>query len=152
MTCFAAVIDPAAGTIAYANAGQNFPYVLRRGGTGALDDAQIIAASGNPLGDPNLAQSLHRGSVPIHPGDVLVTFTDGVVERQNPIGKLFGDRRLRAVFKGQRIDDAAALADLRHRVVQTIDAFAEGTTAQDDVTFVLCLFEPAAAKRLRTAS
>src|SRR5262249_50557702 len=86
MTCFAAVIDPGANTLSYANAGQNFPYVMRRGGDGALDEAQIIAASGNPLGDPHVQQSLRRGSVPMRQGDLLVTFTDGVVERQNPMG------------------------------------------------------------------
>ena len=35
----------------------------------------IIAASGNPLGDPNMAQSVRRGAVPMHPGDMLMTFS-----------------------------------------------------------------------------
>jgi len=151
MTCFAAVVDPGASTLWFANAGQNFPYVLRRSTAGALDDAQIIAASGNPLGDRTVTQTLRRGSVPIHPGDVLVTFTDGVVERSNPTGKLFGDRRLRAVFRGQRIETPDDLIGLRERVVQAIDAFADGTTSQDDVTFVLVQSEPMVG-RMRTAS
>lgn len=151
MTCFAAVLDPGAGTLWFANAGQNFPYVLRRGASGELDEAQIIAASGNPLGDPTVQQTLRRGSVPIKPGDVLVAFTDGVVERSNPAGKLFGDRRLRAVFRGQRVESPAELLSLRERVIGAIDAFADGTTSQDDVTFVLVQCDAAAA-RLRTAS
>ncbi len=151
MTCFAAVLDPNAGTLWFANAGQNFPYVLRRGSTGALDDAQIIAASGNPLGDPSVQQTLRRGSVPLRSGDVLVTFTDGVVERSNPTGKLFGDRRLRAVFRGQKVDSEDELVALRERVVTAIDTFADGTTAQDDVTFVLVQCESTAG-RMRTAS
>jgi serine phosphatase RsbU (regulator of sigma subunit) len=151
MTCFAAVVDPGAGQITYANAGQNFPYVMRRGGDGAFDEAQIIAASGNPLGDRDVTQVLRRGSVPLRPGDLLVAFTDGVVERQNPVGKLFGDRRLRTVFKGARVEDGEALAALRTRVVEAVDAFAEGTDAQDDVTFVLVLSLPAQARRARSA-
>jgi serine phosphatase RsbU (regulator of sigma subunit)/HAMP domain-containing protein len=152
MTCFAAVVDPAGKQLAYANAGQNFPYVMRRGGDGVLDEAQIIAASGNPLGDRDVPQVLRRGTVSMQPGDVLVAFTDGVVERQNPVGKLFGDRRLRGVFKGARIDAADDLAKLRLDVVRAVDAFAEGTDSQDDVTFVLVLSEPALDKRVRSAS
>jgi phosphoserine phosphatase RsbU/P len=152
MTCFSAVLDPTASTVHYANAGQNFPYVMRRGSDGAFDEAQIIAASGNPLGDRSVQQTLRRGSVPMHAGDMLVAFTDGVVERSNPGGKLFGDRRLRGVFRGQQVDTGGELIDLRERIVTAIDAFADGTTAQDDVTFVLVQCEPADARRQRTAS
>lgn len=147
MTCFAAVADPGEGTLTYANAGQNFPYVMRRAATGLLDEAQIIAASGNPLGDPTVQQHLRRGVVPLRSGDVLVAFTDGVVERQNPSGKLFGDRRLRAVFRGRRVHDDGELIELRERLVQAVEAFAEGTVAQDDVTFVLVQVAPAEAHR-----
>lgn len=152
MTCFAAVVDAPAATLHYANAGQNFPYVLRRNAAGALDDAQIIAVSGNPLGDPRIPHSVRRGSVAMHPGDVLVTFTDGVVERQNPLGKLFGDRRLRAVFRGKKVDAEAQLLALREEVVRSVEAFAAGTTSQDDVTFVLVQSVPAQGKSVRTAS
>jgi serine phosphatase RsbU (regulator of sigma subunit) len=152
MTCFAAVIDPPASTLHYANAGQNFPYVMRRGATGTLSDAQIIAASGNPLGDPNVQQTLRRGSVPMRPGDLLVAFTDGVVERANPQGKLFGDRRLRSVLAGQEVDAEDALEILRERIVSAVDVFAGGTDQQDDVTFVLLQYRPAQAKSQRTAS
>jgi phosphoserine phosphatase RsbU/P len=137
MTCLAVLIEPDARALAYANAGQNFPYVMRRGDDGALDEAQIIAASGNPLGDPAMPVRLRRGTVALEPGDVLVAFTDGVVERQNPAGRLFGDRRLRAVFRGRRAEHDEDLLDLRTRLVEAVEAFAEGSTAQDDVTFVL---------------
>lgn len=152
MTCFAAVVDPAASTLHYANAGQNFPYVLCRSPKGSLDDAQIIAVSGNPLGDPHIAQSIRSGSRPMHPGDVLVVFTDGVVERQNPMGKLFGDRRLRTVFHGKKVDGEAQLLALREEVVRSVEAFAAGTTAQDDITFVLVQSVPAEGRSVRTAS
>ncbi len=157
MTCFCAVIDPAtgpgAGQIHYANAGQNFPYVMRRGAEGSLDSAQIIAASGNPLGDPRLTQNVRRGSVALRPGDVLVVFTDGVVERQSPTGKLFGDRRLRTVLHGQRAVSERELLALRQRVVDAVDEFAEGTVAADDLTLVLVQYDPDIARdQVRTAS
>jgi predicted signal transduction protein with EAL and GGDEF domain len=98
LTGFAAVFDSQTGTLQYANAGQNFPYVITRGGGGVLERASIIAASGNPLGDRNIAVEIRKGSLQMRPGDLFVCFTDGVVERANKAGKLFGDRRLRSAL------------------------------------------------------
>ncbi|MBA3396237.1 MAG: SpoIIE family protein phosphatase [Deltaproteobacteria bacterium] len=143
MTAFAAVFDSMNGILHYANAGQNFPYVVKLGATRILEDASIIAASGNPLGDRNIAVEIRRGSLQLRPGDLFVCFTDGVVERANPSGKLFGDRRLRSALTGQPLPDGPALARLRDLVVNTLEAYAEGTLAEDDMTLVLCHYDPA---------
>ncbi len=142
MTAFASVFDSANGILHYANAGQNFPYVIKLGATRLLEDASIIAASGNPLGDRSIAVEIRRGSLQMRPGDLFVCFTDGVVERSNPAGKLFGDRRLRNTLTGQPLPDADSLVVLRDRLVTTLDTYGEGTAAEDDVTFVLCQFDP----------
>jgi len=142
MTAFSAVFDSANGILHYANAGQNFPYVIKLGATRLLEDASIIAASGNPLGDRNIAVEIRRGSLQLRPGDLFVCFTDGVVERSNPAGKLFGDRRLRNTLTGQPLPDSPALITLRDRLVSTLDKYGEGSAAEDDVTFVLCQFDP----------
>jgi serine phosphatase RsbU (regulator of sigma subunit) len=142
MTAFAAVFDSTSGALHYANAGQNFPYVMKLGAQRVIGNASIIAASGNPLGDRNIAVEIRRGSVQLSPGDVFVCFTDGVVERANRAGKLFGDRRLRSALTGQPVPDGAALVQLRDHVVNALEAHAEGVTADDDITFVLCQFDP----------
>lgn len=143
MTAFAAVFDSSTGALHYANAGQNFPYVIKLGTTRVLEEASIIAASGNPLGDRHIAVEIRRGSLQLRPGDLFVCFTDGVVERANPAGKLFGDRRLRGAFTGQALPDGNALVRLRDQLVQMLDHYAEGTNAEDDITFVLCHYDPA---------
>jgi len=147
MTAFAAVFDSANGILHYANAGQNFPYVIKLGATRVLEEASIIAASGNPLGDRNIAVEIRRGSLQLRAGDLFVCFTDGVVERANPAGKLFGDRRLRGALTGQPLADGNALIRLRDGIVQTLERYAEGATADDDITFVLCQFDPVSAQR-----
>lgn len=146
MTAFVAVFDAKAGTIQYANAGQNFPYVLHMDDGRRLDKSTIIAASGNPLGDRVLKLDIRRGALQLQPGDLFVAFTDGVVERQAPTGKLFGDRRLRSIFTGRSLPpDGVALTTLRNEVRAAIETFAQGTIAQDDITFVLCHYDPHAA-------
>ncbi len=146
MTAFAAVFDSQTGQVQYANAGQNFPYVMRMKQGRTLGDSMIIAASGNPLGDRLVRQDIRRGAVQLQPGDLFVAFTDGVVERQAPSGKLFGDRRLRNIFAGRDVPtDPGALPGLRELVRGAIDKFAEGTAVQDDITFVLCQYDPPVA-------
>jgi sigma-B regulation protein RsbU (phosphoserine phosphatase) len=144
MTAFAAVFDSQSGALHYANAGQNFPYVMKLGQTRILEQASIIAASGNPLGDRNIQVEIRRGALQLRPGDLFVCFTDGVVERANKAGKLFGDRRLRSALTGQAIPDSSALAPLCERILAALEAHAEGVQADDDVTFVLCQFDPPA--------
>ena len=107
----------------------------------SLEDASIIAASGNPLGDRNIAVEIRRGSLQLRPGDLFVCFTDGVVERANPAGKLFGDRRLRNALTGQPVPDGGALISCAIRLAM-VEKYAEGATAQDDITFVLCQYDP----------
>ena len=144
MTAFAAVFDSQTGVLHYANAGQNFPYVIKLGHTRVLEEASIIAASGNPLGDRNIQVEIRRGTLQLRPGDLFVCFTDGVVERANPAGKLFGDRRLRSALTGQALPDGPALVQLRDRVIAALERHAEGQLAEDDITFVLCQFDPPA--------
>jgi serine phosphatase RsbU (regulator of sigma subunit) len=142
MTAFAAVFDGATGVLHYANAGQNFPYVMRLGATRLVEDANIIAAAGNPLGDRQIQVEIRRGSLQLQPGDLFVCFTDGLVERANPAGKLFGDRRLRNSLKGQPLPDGPALVTLRDHVLALVEAHAAGEVASDDITFVLCQYDP----------
>jgi len=142
MTAFAALFDSATGVLHYANAGQNFPYVLKLAASRVLGDASIIAASGNPLGDRSIAVEIRRGSLQLRPGDLFVCFTDGLVERANPAGTLFGDRRLRNALIGEPLADGAALVTLRDRIVQAVEQYSEGAVADDDVTLVLCQFDP----------
>jgi len=144
MTAFAAVFDSQSGALHYANAGQNFPYVMKLGQTRVLEQASIIAASGNPLGDRNIAVEIRRGALQLRPGDLFVCFTDGVVERANPQGKLFGDRRLRSALTGQQVADASSLVVLRDRVLAALDRHAEGGQPDDDITLVFCQFDPPA--------
>jgi sigma-B regulation protein RsbU (phosphoserine phosphatase) len=146
MTAFAAVFESATGALHYANAGQNFPYVIKLGAARVLEQASIIAASGNPLGDPQIAVEIRRGSLQLRPGDLFVCFTDGVVERANPAGKLYGDRRLRQALTGQALPDGGALIRLRDQIVRSVEHHAEGLLAEDDITLVLCHFDPPASR------
>lgn len=126
MTCLAAVFDPAARMLSLANAGHPFPLLVRQG------IVHPLMAEGAPLGAAPDSQYAAI-QVAVEPGDLLVSFTDGVVECENPLGEQFSERRLRAV--AQRAAPGGALK-VRDAVVDALIAFRQDTPMNDDLTLI----------------
>ena len=86
-----AVVDPVTGTLHYANAGHP-PPVLVRGGEEAI---LLDVSSAPPLGALPFA-SYHEVEATLEPGDTVLLYTDGLVERRRePLTD--GLERLRAL-------------------------------------------------------
>jgi serine phosphatase RsbU (regulator of sigma subunit) len=130
MTCFASIIDLRARTITFANAGHNFPYLYRTRGGG--DDLQILMSRGNPLGD-SPESTWDARSQPIEPGDVLVWYTDGVVECESIRGEQYGEKRFRAAIRQAAALDARAMRD---SVLRGAQEFYGAQPRKDDITMV----------------
>ena len=91
VTCFYAILDPKSGSLSYANAGHDLPYLHRRGG-----EAEELRARGMPLGlMPRM--SYEEGEVSLRKGDCVLFYTDGLVEAHGPKGEMFGFPRLRVL-------------------------------------------------------
>jgi serine phosphatase RsbU (regulator of sigma subunit) len=130
MTCFAAIVDPKARTITYANAAHNFPYLFRAGdGKGEFGSLMI---RGNRLGDERSSKYDSKTQTLV-PGDVIVLYTDGLVECEGPSGE-YGEKRFRASVKR-----AAALdpTDMRDAIVADATTFYGDTTRKDDITLIV---------------
>ncbi|WP_405739400.1 SpoIIE family protein phosphatase [Streptomyces sp. NBC_01525] len=84
-TCIYAVYDPHAGECRMASAGHLPPVVVRPGPRPAL----VHLPTGAPLGVGGVP--FEQTAVPLHPGDRLVLYTDGLVEtRDTPIDRRLG--------------------------------------------------------------
>jgi sigma-B regulation protein RsbU (phosphoserine phosphatase) len=92
-----------------------------------------LAAGGLPLGIMADAD-FREGRTKLHPGDVLVIYSDGVSEATNPAGEEFGPTRLYEVVS--RNLDASA-AGIRDRIESALTKFCQGTPAADDITLVI---------------
>lgn len=129
MTAFYAVFDPTAGTLTYASAGHNPPRLLR--GTdhsrSVLNRAQRL-----PLGIKSEEQYLEQ-VVPLNLGDMVVFFTDGVIEAVNADGEVFGSNRFDACL--QKAPPSAADAVLA--ILAELSDFTAGIPAADDRTLVI---------------
>jgi sigma-B regulation protein RsbU (phosphoserine phosphatase) len=128
VTLFYAELDPRTGSLSFINAGHNPPLIAHEGGT-----LEQLAAGGLPLGI--MPDSDYReGRTQLRPGDVLVSYSDGVTETQNPKGEEFGTVRLQEVVS-QNIDRSAAA--IRDKIEAALSAFAQGTPAVDDITLLI---------------
>lgn len=70
------VVDPLAGELVVSNAGHPAPVLLRTDGTAH----QLPDADGCPLAV--LAEDRHESRVPVRAGDIVLLFTDGLIERR----------------------------------------------------------------------
>ncbi len=126
VTLLYAFVDPMEGVMHYANAGHNYPVLLN-------DQVTELKLAGLPLGVDGDTEYEER-SVPLHPGDSVVFYTDGVVEAFNPHGELFGFDRLLTLLDQHR---TLSPKDLVHEVVAAVEAFAQDTAQSDDITVVV---------------
>lgn len=89
VTCLIAVLEPASGHLRFANAGHNLPLVRGQHGVRSL------MARGMPLGLLP-AMEYEEQEAMIEPGELLMLYSDGIVEARNSQRELFGDKRLAA--------------------------------------------------------
>ena len=129
VTLFYAELSPKDGMLSFLNAGHNPPLIVHSGGT-----MEQLAAGGLPLGIMADAD-FREGRTTLHPGDVLVIYSDGVSEAVNPAGEEFGPTRLYEVV-ARNLD--ASAAGIRDRIESALTKFCEGTPAADDITLVIC--------------
>lgn len=135
-TAFLGILEPATGRLRYTNAGHNPPLVLRASGA-----AEELASTGVPLGLLPQA-SYGAGETVLGPEDLLVLYTDGLVEANDPEGNEYGLEHLAETCLRHRGGSCQALAQA---LTQDLEAFARGVPFADDRTLVLArrLEEPA---------
>ena len=98
------MLDPRAGRLSYANAGH--PHAFRVPRTGAPERLESTAP---PLGLAAVG-TIQRRQVPWTPGaDLLVLWTDGLVDARNEAGEAFGERRLLENISGHRAESPEAI-------------------------------------------
>ena len=142
VTLFYAELNPELGRLTFLNAGHNPPLIVHAGGT-----MEQLASGGLPLGIMADAE-FREGRTQLHPGDVLVIYSDGVSEAVNPTGEEFGPTRLYEVV-ARNLD--ASASGIRDRIESALTKFCQGTPAADDITLVIVKRNAEAAEVLAAA-
>jgi sigma-B regulation protein RsbU (phosphoserine phosphatase) len=124
-TAVLAQLDPASGEIEYVNAGHNPPFLRRADGR-----LEALDAGGLPLGIQ--ADGAYRADrVKLAPGDVLVCYSDGVVEARSSAGDEYGEKRLRELLREPAPGGAA---EMLGRVMGAVEAHTGDAPRADDET------------------
>jgi len=95
---------------------------------------RTIQAEGFPLGlFPNA--EYEEFTLSTQPGDLIVFFSDGIVDAQNATGEMFGDDRLTNVLRTQPQPTTAATT--AEAILDAVAHFQSGTAHFDDETVVV---------------
>jgi serine phosphatase RsbU (regulator of sigma subunit) len=125
VTCFYAILDPKSGTLRYANAGHDLPYLHREG------NAEELRARGMPLGLMP-AMGYEEKEIVLNSGEAALLYSDGLVEAHDPKGEMFGFPRLRAL-----IAERGEESFLEDSLLEELYTFVgEGWEQEDDITLL----------------
>jgi serine phosphatase RsbU (regulator of sigma subunit) len=128
VTAFLAQIDCQRGELTCCNAGQFPPILVRSNGQTALLE------TGGPLLGAIEDAEFHAEGLTLEPGDVLVVYSDGVLECRNASGEEFGlDRILESVRCAKQQSAHATLMTL----LSTLQDFSNGGPLCDDVSLTI---------------
>jgi len=126
VTAFYGLLDATNRTLTYTNAGHNPPLLMDAEGA-----ARFINPGGVPLGMFRDTR-YYEHYLTIEPGQLLLIYTDGVTEANNPDGEEYGlERLVRAVKDGRHLSARALIDFIQKDVIEWTD----GLGATDDITF-----------------
>jgi serine phosphatase RsbU (regulator of sigma subunit) len=138
VTCFYAILDPKSGTLSYANAGHDLPYLRRRSG-----ECEELRARGMPLGlMPGMGYE--EKEIELDVGESALFYSDGLVEAHDPKGEMFGFPRLRAL-----IAEHAEERSLGDFLMDELYSFVGEDWEQEDDITLLTLERSATRRRIR---
>jgi serine phosphatase RsbU (regulator of sigma subunit) len=126
MTAFAAVVDTVSGEVVFANAGQNFPYLISERGIEAL------VARGNSLGATAEAH-FESHTRQMSPGDRLLLYTDGITEAGSPFMEPWGEKRFRAAITAMSGERATRIPEL---LLEEVEEYIKTVEISDDITML----------------
>jgi sigma-B regulation protein RsbU (phosphoserine phosphatase) len=122
------------GRLGFTNAGHNPALLVRADGS-----VERLGATGPPIGLLAEARFTEQERT-LGPGDLLVLYTDGIVEACDPEDEEFGLERLEAYLVARR---QAPLAKLAEGLDVELEKFVRGVPFADDRTLVLLRREAA---------
>jgi len=131
VTLVLACLHASSRTLRYASAGHTIGYVVDRAGKVKYE----LPSTGIPLGIFGETRFETVTAPPLLENDLVLFFTDGLTEAQNPEDVSFGAERALDVVR--RNLDAPA-PKIVHRVYRAVRDFTSKKAQEDDITVVVC--------------
>ncbi|MCP3965002.1 MAG: SpoIIE family protein phosphatase [Lentisphaerae bacterium] len=127
-TVFCGILNLETGIITFSNAGHTPPIILHN------DNASILPLnSGIAVGPyPVPAHTFKKEQQKLYPGDVLLLYTDGITESNDPQGKLLGIDGLLRILSDKKTKNLKPVI----RLLNGLDNFCKQEIQADDITMV----------------
>jgi phosphoserine phosphatase RsbU/P len=113
----------------YINAGHNPVYVFRAGG-GEIEEI----GSNNMIVGAFPFATYEVANFKLEKGDVLLVYSDGLTEAENPQGEMLGEERVKNVI---RAEASAGSKTLELKLLEAIQNFTMGRSQTDDITIMI---------------
>ncbi len=128
ISLFYGKLYPQSQSLEYTNAGHNPPLVIRAG-----TDPSPLDKGGPVLG---VLPTSHYESekITLRQGDILVLYTDGAVEAENPAGEQYSTERLSKIVSSHLQQNASELIET---IYTSVIDFRKTPSLADDLTLVL---------------
>jgi len=126
---FFGVFDLEASELAFVNAGHHYPFLVTAEG-GVRD----LVQGGTVLGLVE-DSTYEQGAMPFQPDDLFVFYSDGITDRANPQGELFGVERLKEAATRAGTDATARIT--LYSLLGEVQGWSAGAPAEDDMTLVV---------------
>jgi sigma-B regulation protein RsbU (phosphoserine phosphatase) len=111
------------------NAGHNPPLLYRH----AEQKVSYLPRGGMAIGW--FAENpMQQVDLSLQPGDMIIYYTDGLTEAENPAGDFYGESRLEAVIMQVATAPVQTVLDA---IIQDVEAFTEGLSLADDLTLFI---------------
>jgi serine phosphatase RsbU (regulator of sigma subunit) len=130
VTLIAGLIDCRTGALAIANAGHEYPCLVRASG-----DVMRVETDGGPPLAVAPGFSYASETIQLAPGDTIVFVSDGITEAQNRAGGFFGSDRLEDALK--RAAASAPVEDTSNALLRDVRLFEDGAEPTDDLTVLV---------------
>lgn len=128
VTAFYGVLNPQSGELSYANAGHNYPMILR-----ATGETETLRGAGLVMGlFGDVAYHPHR--VELQRGDLLILYSDGATEASSLKGAQFGEQGLTSFLAARKAESCQAVLD---DLVAHVRTWSGTSVFADDFTVVL---------------
>lgn len=127
ITFFIAILNPKTGELTSVNAGHNPPLLMQKG------KLTKLKTGGIPLGMVDF-DAYEQEQIQLHPGDLLLCFTDGVTEATDASDELYDDDRLEAFTARHCSLDAKSFTD---KLYGEIKSFVGEAEQSDDITVLV---------------
>jgi len=125
-TLFFGVINPGSGNMAYINAGHEPVFLVNSSGI-----RKSLETTGPAVG-MMLDMKFDVQQARIEPGDMLIGYTDGVIEALAPNGDLFSRKRLLSILE----QSSSSASDMVERIKTNLYTHVHDAPPADDITML----------------